>query len=415
MTNFMNRVLAKVSILALAFSAMFALAPAHAAQMNTRSDTMTRQKISEQADHTIVFTLPTGIDFDANDDGAGRDALKIDFPAGFTSSASGTWVVGDFTFNDGTARTVNKVDQGTGVVDVNCSAEGANDIGIAVDTDAEVFTIKPCGDGFTGSSGAATVTFTIDGTTTDGTLANPSSAGSVILDISMDDEAASNAHSGDLSIPILDDDQVTVTATVAETVTFDLDVGTTSDTDSNAAYTVALGTLTTGAVTSSDSSSINQIGMDISANASNGVVVQVQNANGANGLVSTSVTADDIDVTTGTMTAGTEGYAICVHEVEVASGTLRQATSGTFGTGQLTMDGDGSGTNEQATSTTCNATTHQVGSTNLSSTFQNIFNSNSAALNDGRAEVFVKAAIDNNTAAHDDYTDTLTFRATATF
>lgn len=356
-----------------------------------------RLKINTPADHTIFAQTLNGM--------SAGGAVKVTYASGYDLTGLG----------------VDDIDLGIGDSGVCSSATfsektlaaspSGSTWGVSIDTGNRIITI---------TSGTDTIsadrcvrlrvgTNAVTGSTGNNQITNPSSAGSYIHSMSV----GTATDTGNGGVPIVDDDQVTVSAVVSETVTFDIDVGTTSDADSSAAYTVALGALSTGAVATSGDGSINQIGLDVAANASNGVVVDVKNANGANGLVSTSITADDIDVATGTLSAGSEGYGICVHEVQVTNGTFRQATSGTFGTGQLTMDG--SGTAQQSTSTTCTSSSHEIGSTNLSSSFQTIFNTNTGAVAGGRGEVFVKAAIDANTSAHDDYTDTLTFRATPTF
>src|SRR3989338_7146886 len=160
---------------------------AGAATITVASDTMTSIKENTTADHTVVFTLPTSIDFDR----AGQtDVLRVDFPSSSAFTQSGTWIGGDFTFNDGTSRTVSStVAQGAGTIDCTV-ADGVNNVCVAVDTTSHIFTIKPSAT-FTASATAATVTFTIDGTATDGTLTNPTSANGYISTVEMCDETAS--------------------------------------------------------------------------------------------------------------------------------------------------------------------------------------------------------------------------------
>lgn len=374
-----------------------AVSSVHASAFTSMKDTMTRLKISTTADHTIVFTLPTGIDFDNSTQ---VDFLRIDFPATF--SQSGTWVTGDFTFNDGTARTVDAVAQGTTTSDVSCTA-GANNVGVAIDTDDHIFYIRPCGSTlFTASASAATITFTIDGTSSDGTLTNPASAASTVVSLAQCDETAAcdsaftSSHTGSFAVAIVDDDSVSVTASVDPSITFDLDTATT-DTNSAAPYSVPLGTLSTGSVTTSNDSSINGIWVDLATNGGGGAVVTVVSANGTSGLVSTSTPADTIGSSTATLVAGTEGYGVCV----TSSGT----GAATASTGTLAA--------VAPFASTCTAAAHSVGG--LTTSAQSILNSAGDALAGGRTEIRVKAAISATTEAHNDYADTLTFIATATF
>ncbi|MBY0376451.1 hypothetical protein K2P96_00550, partial [Patescibacteria group bacterium] len=51
----------------------------------------------------------------------------------------------------------------------------------------------------------------------------------------------------------------------------------------------------------------------------------------------------------------------------------------------------------------------------VTTTAQNIYDSNSLPISGARAEIMVNASISGVTPAHSDYTDTLTFIATGTF
>jgi hypothetical protein len=179
---------------------------------------------------------------------------------------------------------------------------------------------------------------------------------------------------------------------VAQTITFDIDTASDfSNGESSTPYSVALGTLSTGSVTHSDTSSVKMIVLE--ADSSDGVVVTVNNANGSNGLVSASVGGDNINSTTGTMSAGTENYGLCV------------ATSGL--TGFIRSTGYVSDTCALASGT------NQIRS--LSTTPTSIVDSGGSALTGGHAEVVVNAAISSVTPAHADYADAITFIATSTY
>lgn len=364
MKRFLRKTLASSSIFALTFSSLLVLiaVPAQAASISSVSDTMSRVKISESATHTLAVTFPGSGVWDAG------EQVVFDYStAGFALDDSTP------TCSLGTGSCHAIVASATDSLTIECDA--------------------------TTCSGALTLgTFT-------GT--NPGTAGTKSISVSTTGGDGDGNVSGSFSIGIADDDQVTVTATVAEEMTFDIDVGTsTAVTDSDAPYTVALGTLSTGSVSTSGDGTINIIALEVSTNASGGAVVQVKNANGSSGLTSSSAPTDTIDVFTGTLAAGTEGYNICVNKVGTTSGTLQ---SENFHTGSTL-----SATGTTATSTTCTSSVHQM-PTALSTTFTDILSSNGAALSAAQGEVYVKAAISATTAAHDDYTDTLTFRATATF
>jgi hypothetical protein len=202
--------------------------------------------------------------------------------------------------------------------------------------------------------------------------------------------AGTFGDTGTISIPIIDDDQVSVTASVDQSVTFDIDTAI-SDTNTNTPYTVALGTLTTANASNSDESAINSIWLDVGTNASGGVNVTVTSANGA--LVSTSTPADTIPSATATMAAGVANYGICVKSATTTSGTLTKASP---------FNG--------ATCTTGHVDT--VGA--LTTSPQNIITS-TAPVGGGRVEIMVSAENNSATPAHSDYADTQTYIATGAF
>lgn len=363
-----------------------------AASFTSNKDTASRLKLSTTADHVINFTLPTGVNFDAS---GNTDVIRVDFPATFTQG--GTWQAADFTFNDGTARTVTNVSAGAGTI--TCTPTGgANNVCVAIDTTNLTFTVVP-DTGYTASANAATVTFTIYGTTSTGTgtLTNPASVAATNIDYGMCDETAScttsytNSHSSQIAFAIADDDQVTVTAVVGSSITFDIDTSVT-DSETSAPYTVPLGTVTTADTRiSGNTDSVNMIILEGDTSGAGGMVVTVRNANGANGLVSTSVPTDNINNAAATMANGTENYGICVATAALSG----FSKAGSYSTGTCALNG----LNDVKGLTTTDANILSV----------------ATPFTGGHAEVVVSAAISTATPAHNDYTDTLTFIATGTF
>lgn len=181
--------------------------------------------------------------------------------------------------------------------------------------------------------------------------------------------------------------------TIEPVITFDIDTSVV-DGETNTPYSVALGALSTSDIKNSGTTdSLNMIILEGSTNAPTGVVVTVRNANGSNGLKSTSVPADDVGSSDGAMSAGTENYGLCVMTATL-SGFVRASpyNSGTCATNNNTNDIQG-----------------------LTTGGENIINSSSAPVYSAHAEISVNAGISGVTPAHNDYTDTLTFIATATF
>ncbi|MBI2551346.1 hypothetical protein HYV73_03305 [Candidatus Uhrbacteria bacterium] len=388
--------IARVLVAAMLVSLVAYASPASAAQFTAVKDTMTRLKISTNADHTILLTLPAATTFDVS---GSTDVLIYDFPQTAAFTQSGTWATADFTFNDGTARTVNAVSAGAGTTTVAC-ADGANNVGVAIDTTAIAFRVIPCGASYTASGAAAIVTFTIDGTSADGELINPATAGSYTLNFSMDDEGTSAAHAATDSVAIVEEDTVTITASVDASLTFDIDVGITHTETNPATVPVALGTLTSSAVSSSGGS-INSIWFDIATNATDGFVVTVINTDTVIDLASASVPGDTITSAATALVAGTEGYGICIVSTSATTGTIL-------------MDGDYDG-DVSADGCTAGAGDHTVGVTPSSSSAAEPIFTAAGPVAGGEARVAVKAAISGATEAHTDYTDAMRFIATATF
>lgn len=175
-------------------------------------------------------------------------------------------------------------------------------------------------------------------------------------------------------------------------LTFDIDASVT-DGENSAPYSVALGVVPTGSVRVSGSTdSVKMVVLEADTNAASGVIVTVRNANGTNGLASTSVPADDIDSSDGSMVAGTENYGLCVY------------TAGLSGFSRAAPYNSG----------TCATNTETNAIQGLTSSGENIV-STAGAVTGAHAEIAVQAAIHTTTAAHADYADTLTFIATATY
>lgn len=200
--------------------------------------------------------------------------------------------------------------------------------------------------------------------------------------------SSDNAHVGDGSAYTRK-----ICATVTQpTLTFDIDTSTSSSTENGPGYAVALGNLSSASVTVSNGS-INMIIAEGDTNAPGGIVVTVQSAGGVDGLRSTSTPSDKIPSSTGTMSAGTARYGLCV------------ATSGLTGFSRATG----------YSSDTCALSSGTNSVRALSTTPTDILNSGGGTLSGGHAEIVVNAAISTTTPAHSDYEDTLTFIATGTF
>ena len=372
--NLLSKFISALNIVALF---LFLIYPSllNAASLTAISDTMTEQKASTASVHVIRFTSTSAI--------ALGNTIALAFPAGFTTTSL---AITELQICHGT----NGTEYGTPVI-TGGTACGAQPETIAATNGTNIWGAV--------ISGTTTITLTAPSTFTN-TITAGQKVTITIAAVHMINPTLSTpavtitttSDTGTFTVPIVDDDMVTVSATVNETITFDLDTAT-SNTDTNSPYTVALSTLSTGAVTGSNESGVNSIWIDLATNAGGGAIVTVKSTNGS--LKSTSVTGDTIPSATATMAAGTANYGICVK--------LNTATTGT-----LTKVAPFNG----ATCTTTPAG-NTVGAVTTST--QNIFTSNSLPIAGGRGEIMVDAAISATTPAHTDYGDTLSLLATGTF
>jgi len=186
-----------------------------------------------------------------------------------------------------------------------------------------------------------------------------------------------------------------VCITILPTIVFDLDTEAGGGSgESSAPYNVGLGVIsTTNTRVSGTTDAVQMIVVEGETNAASGVVVTVRNANGANGLVSTSVPADNINSADGTIANGTENYGLCV------------ATAGLTGFSRTSPYNTGA--------CVTNSETNDI--QGLTSTGENILNSATVPMVNGHAEIIVNGAISGVTPARPDYSDTITFIATSTF
>ena len=327
----------KISILLvvlLVFYGFLSALPVRAAALTSVSDNMTTLAQGATADHTITWTLPTGVTF------AAADQARVDFPANFTASAAAGWAASDFTFNDGTSRSIVAVGASP-----SCS-NGANNVTVAIDDTNDHFTITAC-TGYSASASAATVTFTIAGTAANGTLTNPASAETSVISITGDNKGdgfdSSNDDTASIAVAIIADDSVNVTANVDPTISFAI-----SDT------TIGFGTLTTANVryatgdTNGTTSETSAHNLTASTNAASGYTVYVRGATLTSG--GNSITAIGGSATASS--AGNEQFGIKVS----ASGGNGAAVS-PYNTANYAYNATSSTQDDIATSATSSATT----------------------------------------------------------
>lgn len=264
-----------------------------AAALTSMSDTLTRLDNSTLASHDILFTLPAAetfdsgqtITYDFNEDGS-------DWAVDGASSAVADF---DFTTVKGSSTTDAVIlDVTVGAPD--CTGEaGANDVAIGINDTTGVVTVEACST-FTSTDTASTINLEY-GTAAGGTdrVTNPAATGSTVLAI----DHASGTNTGSLAVPIMTDDQVTVSATVDPTITSSLDT-----------TACALGTLTDAAVNGCE------IVNTVSTNAASGYISTITE-NGDLCSPSVAVCTNDIaDVTDTDIIAGDEEYGVSTTDAD---------------------------------------------------------------------------------------------------
>jgi len=321
----------------------FALVP------TSMKDTLTREKVSVAASHVVSMTLPAG---------------GIPAAATMTVTYPGTF---------GTLTTTPDVICGTGTASAGLGTT--------------VLTITGTGSGCTGTL--------LVGSVTPFTSTNPGSAGSYLVTL------GGTSITGSFAVTIVTDDQVGVTASVNPAITFDVGAqasGTGCDgTFSADGGTVALGTLSTSTVTSSDASSIMHICSRLTTNAGSGAVVTVKSLNG--NLTSTAGTIPSNTATP--LAINTAGYGLCVGSAGADTGFDVTVPIGVLPTRVSPFN-----------NASCTAAAHNIGGVTTSA--QGIW-SVSAASQSAFARIYVKAGISGTVPASASYSDTLTFVATGTF
>ncbi len=328
---------------------LFRVSLAFAASPTEVSDVLDRLKVGVSAVHSLGMTLPAG---------------------GITTGNTLTVTYTDFSADFAGAPTVT-----CGVGSAAAALAGR--------------TLTLTG-GATACTGALTVTpFT-------GT--NPAAAGSSIVVM-----GGTAGIAGRFAVAIVAEDHVSIAGSIDPTITFNVGAQAPFGANCDGSYsgnggTLALGSLTTTAVASSDVGVVNHICSRVSTNASGGVGVSVRSLYGA--LRSGIHPADLIPSSTGVMAAGTANYGLC------ASATRRgmDATDpvGAMPTALAPFAAD------------CPENTAAGSVGILRTTAQNVWSTSGPVAN-GYHNMIIKAAISDATPANNDYADTLTFIATGTF
>lgn len=238
-STFALRLLMVVALLGTFFPAA---KPAQAAALTALSDTMSSSKINTASSHVIRFTTPTG----ATDN---TDTIIVTFPSDFDFTSK---TIGTVSFTHGATT-------GAETTETLAASASATEWGAAFSgTENRVLTLTAPTDGTGAAALSATqkVIITYDSTN----AINPSSASSYAIAVT-----GTFGDTGSVTVNILNDDQVSVSATVAQSLTFSI-----SDS------TIGFGTLSSSAArfatgdTAGDASETEAHTLVVGTNATNG-------------------------------------------------------------------------------------------------------------------------------------------------
>ncbi len=170
-------------------------------------------------------------------------------------------------------------------------------------------------------------------------------------------------------------------ATTNPSLSYDIDIAS-SDSESGPPYTIAVGQLSPGSVTTAT----NKIWVDLDTNSESGAFVYIYSS--GTGLTSTNASYT-LTSATANLASVDEGYGLRVESVTQSSGGPLAAVS------------------------PYNGASDNVGI--VSTTSRNILTSSGNRISSGRSAILVKAKASGLTPASSDYTDTITLIASATF
>jgi hypothetical protein len=251
---------------------------AQAASLTALSDTMSSSKVSTLSSHVLKFTTPTG----ASDN---TDTIVITFPSDFNFTSK---TIGTVTFTHGATTGAESTE--TLAASPSASAWGA----VFSGTQNRVLTLTAPSDGVGAAAVAASDKIIITYNSTNSI--NPSTPGTYAIAVS-----GTFGDTGNITVSVLSDDQVSVTATVAQSLTFSI-----SD------NTIGFGTLSASAAqyatgdTSGSASETEAHNIIIGTNATNGYTATLNGATLTSGLN----TIDAIGASNTASAAGTEQFGL---------------------------------------------------------------------------------------------------------
>ncbi len=242
---------------ALILTWVFPFQPVEAASITSASNTMSSLRVNATSTHSIRFTTPTG----AADN---TDTIQITFPSDFDFTGK---FISSVSFTHGPTT-------GLETTETLAASPSGSDWGAAFSgTENRILTLTAPTDGTGFGGGVVAPNDKIIISYTAASSTNPSSANSYVISI-----AGSFGDSGDITVNILTDDQVSIAATVPQSLTFSI-----SD------NSISFGSLTAGAARyasgtgSGDTSEVEAHNIIVGTNASNGYTMTASGTTLTNG------------------------------------------------------------------------------------------------------------------------------------
>lgn len=408
------RIVSKVSMFLTASTLVFsAVAPmaAHAAALKEAMIILSDVTVSASANITIQFEAQTAIN-------ASGDAIIVTFPAAWGDFGVGFGPAVDFDLETKAAACSPTAAWTADASKTLAAAAAGGTWGVSTTTTAVTFT-APTDAGATEIAAGDCVRIEIGtnattGGTGDSQLTNPSTNVSHLVAIT----GTNWGDSGDVAVGLVTDGTMAVTGDVDPSITFEVGVGATATTLCTAGSTESGVALTIPTIGTSTVNRDGYICTRVNTNATDGASVFMDSLNGQ--LKSTSVAADTIpDAAQSSVTAfgsqtgisrTAEAYKACVSEESGGTGK----TSG----GTLTIDTEFDGVATTCQGPTAGGVNYTTDDTlkggEISTSNEQIWSVN-GPVTDAFANLIIMTAITAETEAHDDYSDTLTFTAVATF
>lgn len=362
----LKKIASKIVIGALVLvSALIAPTGTQAAQVTSFSDTLSRLKASTAANHTIYLVSPGGI--------ASGQTITLTFGAAFTTSSI---VLGDIDFatgNSGTCSSASYTDQ-------TLVASGATSSQWNTTFSGGVLTITSGGASATATAGNC-MRFLIGTNAAGGTnqITNGSAGASTATVVA---NVNAGTDTGTLFIPIITNDQVTISATVDPTISFSI-----------SSTSVTFGSLS----------------------ASTG---RWATGSGANASAATDPTTSNTAHTLTVGTNATTGYTVTYIGAlptsganTIAAATITGDSDGTPGSNQFALCGKGTSGSPSVVSTYLCATNSNYNF--AASTTTTLFTASAPATSDVVSVAYLANIASSKPAGT--YTTTLTYVATGNF